>query len=149
MATTGGPIDHPSYLTRQQHSMGQSTAGANGTSCIRGFPSNVRIRNVSAAVVVAGTSATTGHEAIIYCLGTCTTFNSKGVGTQGTSTTSLGVIALNTQAVGYVGTSGDLNAEINQGSIIFAKNGTDATGVFSLTAELYLDPVQGVWTAGN
>lgn len=142
-----GAYDHPSYITRQQIHVGRSTAGANGTSMITGFPNTVRARNVSAAVVVAGTSATSGHQALLYLLGTGTTYTSAGVGTQVTGTTSLGVIVLGTSSVGQVGTSGDLNATVNQGSILFAKNGTDATGTYELTVSLHLDP-SASWT-GN
>lgn len=142
-----GNYDHPSYITRQQIHIGRSTAGANGTSMITGFPNTVRLRNMAAAVVVAGTSATSGHQALLYCLGTCTTYTAAGVGTVGTATTSMGVIVLGTSSVGQVGTSGDLNVTINQGSIIFAKNGTDATGTYEVTASLHLDP-QATWV-GN
>lgn len=146
MAT--GNYDHPSFLTRQQISLGKSVAGANGTGCIKGFPaSNIRIRNIAAAVVTAGTSAGAGHEALIYCLGTCTT-TTTGVGTQGTGTTALGTCTIGTSSVGQVLTTGDVNAIINQGSIIFAKNGTDATGVYDLVAEAYLDQ-SASWTGTN
>lgn len=143
-----GPCDHPSYLTRVQNPLGKTTAGANGTALITSFTNNQRIRNVSANVITAGTSATSGNQLIIYCLGTCTTFSASNVATQGTGTTSLGVIVLGTSAANAVATSGDLNATLNAGALLFVKNGTDATGVAAVTIESHLDPL-GTWVTTN
>lgn len=141
-----GNYDHPSYITRQQVALGKSVAGNAGTSCIKGFPNALRLRNVAAAVVTAGTSSGAGHGATLLCIGTCTQF-ATGTAVLGTGTTTLGSIALGTSAIGSVSTSGDLNVTLAPGSIICAKNGTDATGVYDLTGEAYLDP-QATWT-GN
>ena len=56
MALQTGAYDNPSYLTRQQIVLGQTTAGANGTSLITSLSptSGVRVRNASAIVVTAG-----------------------------------------------------------------------------------------------
>lgn len=127
-----GNYDHPSYLTRQMVTLGKSVAGANGTSCYKAFPTaNMRIRNVAAVVVTAGTSSGSGHQAIIL-----------------NGTTSIGSIALGTSAIGSVSTSGDLNTTINAGTAISVKNGTDATGVYDIVAEMYIDPASG-WTGTN
>lgn len=123
-----GSYDHPSYLTRQMVSFGKSVAGANGTSCYRGFPSNMRIRNVTGCPTVAGTSATTGHVGIVL-----------------NGTTSIGQVVLGTNAVGVIGTSGDLNTTITAGTAVSIKNGTDATGVAEYVAEMHIDPA-GSWS---
>lgn len=142
-----GNYDHPSYLARQQVYLGKTTAGANGTSQLVALSNNTRLRNASAVVNTAGTSATTGNQIIIGCVGTCTQFGTTGVGTLGTGTTTLGTIVLGTSAANAVATSGDLNVCINQGALVYAKNGTDATGVASVTLESHVDPL-GTW-AGN
>lgn len=146
MAISQGPCDHPSYLVRQQLFIGKTTAGANGTqtNLMTAFSNNTRIRNVSAVVVVAGTSATTGHQAIIGCVGTCTQFGTTGVGTVGTATTTLGTIVLGTGAANATGTSGDLNVCLNAGAVLYVKNGTDATGTYNVTVESHVDPL-GTW----
>ena len=127
-----GPYDHPSYLTRQMIPLGKSVAGANGTSCYKAFPTaNMRIRNVAAVVVTAGTSATSGNKCILL-----------------NGTTSIGEIVLGTSAAGVIGTSGDINATITAGTTLSCKNGTDATGVYDVVAEMYIDPASG-WTGTN
>lgn len=140
MAISQGPCDHPSYIVRQQIFLGKSTATANGTSQTYAPTNNMRIRNVSAVVTASGTSVTSGNSAIIVCSGTCTTFTS-GIGTQGTGTTTLGSIVLGSSAATFVGTSGDLNAVVNAGSVLFIKNGTDATGAFNVALEAHVDPL--------
>lgn len=121
-----GNYDHPSYITRQQINLGNTTAG-NGTVGIRFSPlSNLRVRNVSATVMTAGTSA--GHILTIK-----------------NGTTSVGSITLSTNTAGFVGTSGDLNTTVTAGTVLSVTNGTDATGVASVAAEAYLDP-QATWT---
>lgn len=142
-----GNYDHPSYLARQQVSIGKTTAGANGTSGQRSYTNNQRLRNVSAAVITAGTSATTGNQIIIGCVGTCTQFGTTGVGTVGTATTTLGTIVLGTSAANVIATSGDLNTCLNAGALLYLKNGTDATGVAEVTGEMHVDPL-GTWV-GN
>lgn len=126
-----GNYDHPSYLTRQMIALGKSVAGANGTSCYKAFPSNMRVRNVVGCPTIAGTSATTGHKGIVL-----------------NGTTSLGEVVLGTNAVGVTGSSGDLNSTITAGTALSIKNGTDATGVAEFIAEMYIDPA-GSWTGGG
>lgn len=141
-----GPLDHPSYLARVQLPLGKTTAGNATVTNLASFTNNQRIRNVSAFVTTAGTA--TGNLVRFLCIGTCTTFT-NGVGTQGTGTTTLGsAITLSTSTAGVVGTSGDLNAVINAGSLFCAQNGTDATGVVQITAETHLDPL-GTWVVTN
>lgn len=143
-----GNYDHPSYLARQQVSLGRTTAGANGTSPnAKAFTNNQRLRNVTAVVGTAGTSATSGNQVIIGCVGTCTQFGTTGVGTVGTATTTLGTIVLGTSTANSVATSGDLNVCLNAGAVLYLKNGTDATGVAEVTAEMHVDPL-GTWV-GN
>lgn len=147
MTTQAGAYDNPSYLTRQQVSLGKTVAGANGTGLIKAWPvSNVRLRNVASIITVIGTSAGAGNDTILYCIGTCTQYSAAGVGTQGTGTTALSTFTNGTSSVGSVSTSGDLNVTINQGSLLIAKNGTDASGSVDLVAELHIDP-NSVFTA--
>lgn len=142
-----GNYDHPSYLARQQVNLGRTTAGANGTSGARAFTNNERLRNVTAVIGTAGTSATTGNLLIVGCVGTCTQFSAAGVGTVGTATTTLGSITLGTSTALSVATSGDLNVCLNAGAVLYLKNGTDATGVVEVTGEMHVDPL-GTWV-GN
>lgn len=142
-----GPIDHPSYLARVQLPLGKTTAGNATVTNLAAFTNNQRIRNVTALVATAGTA--TGNLVRFLCIGTCTTFT-NGVGTQGTGTTTLGgvAIALSTSTAGVTGTSGDINAVINAGSLFCSQNGTDATGVATIIAETHLDPL-GTWVVTN
>lgn len=143
-----GPIDHPSYLTRQQIFLGKSVAGSGGTSCTFATPtSNLRVRNLTAVVVTAGTSAGTGHKAVIQVVGTCTTSANQANGTASTGTTVLATLTLSSAAANAVATTGDLNVTLNAGAVIQAINGTDVTGVYNLVAEGYIDPLS-TWT-GN
>lgn len=129
MATQKGNYDHPSYITHQMICMGVTKAG-NGAIQQIGFPSTVRVRNIAAAVVTAGT----------------TTGAASGL-TIKNGTSSVGFIGLSTSAAGVVATSGDLNTTIVAGSALSFTNGVDATVVATVTAELYLDPVLGTWNA--
>ena len=145
-----GNYDHPSYLTRQTIGLGVSTAGANGTSGGRAFISDMRIRNMIAVVRTAGTSSGTGNSAIVLCIGTSITgYNLvPQVLTTNTTTATVGTIALGSQAALTTGTSGDRNTVIKAGSVLAMKNGTDATGVYDVTLEAYIDP-SGTWTGPN
>lgn len=118
-----GSYDHPAYTARFYVATINSTAGASGTSGGISFPNAVRIRNVSATAVTAGTSATTGHVAIIL-----------------NGTTSVGSCTLGTSAALSTATSGDLNSALAAGTVLSMKNGTDATGVYRLVYELHGDP---------
>lgn len=123
-----GNYDHPSYITRQLVPLGNTTAGANGTSCRTSFPIAMRIRNASVTVVTAGTSATTGNKVDIY-----------------NGTSSIGSVTLGTNTAGYVGTSGDLNSTLAVGTVLACKNGTDATGVANVMLEMHIDQ-SGTWS---
>ncbi len=143
MAVSQGSIDHPSYLARVQTFAGLTTAG-NGTVTNLMVPTNnQRLRNVSMMVRTAGTASGVGLQ--ILCIGTCTQFGTTGVATTGTTTTTLGSIAMGTASTaGSIGTSGDLNATVNAGSIIAAKNVGDATFTAAVTIENHVDPL-GTW----
>jgi 3D (Asp-Asp-Asp) domain-containing protein len=120
--------DHPGYLARLLVNMGNTTAGASGTSGRMSFPTAMRIRNVSVTVAVAGTSATTGNKVDIFV-----------------GTASVGTVANGTNTAGSVGTSGDLNTLIPVGTVLALKNGTDATGVANVVAEMHIDQ-SGTWS---
>jgi len=135
-----GNYDHPSYITRVAFPMDVSTAGANGTSATVSFISDMRIRKMSAVVRVAGTSATTGNQAIAIYIGTAVTGFSGTALTTSTTTATLGTIALSSSVAGTVGTSTDMNARLVAGGVLAIKNGTDATGTFKVTMEMNLDP---------
>lgn len=137
-----GNYDHPGYLVRQMTG-GVTTAGANGVSSQITFPWDVRLRNASATVRTAGTSATTGNQVIVIAIGT--TYAISGTTTTtGTATQTLGTVALGTGTANTSGTSGDMNAIVKQGAVMAFKNGTDATGVADIKVEFHVDP-QGSW----
>jgi hypothetical protein len=140
-----GNYDHPSYITRQIRGLGASTAGANGLSGGVAVVSDTRIRQAIATVRVAGTSASTGHQAILLCVGTVVNA-ATGTATS-TTTATLAAISLNTLTAYVTNTSSDINQIIKAGSVLLLKNGTDATGTYDVSLECYLDP-QAVWT-GN
>ena len=144
---TQGPIDHPSYLTRQAIRLGSTVAGANGSSLITAFPNNMRIRNVSAVVLASGSSSVGGAAAQVLVTGTYTQFGTTGVATAGTTTATIGNCVLGTGAVNSVSTSGDCNTMLNAGSLLFIKNGTDATETAIVTIEAHLDPL-ATWVGG-
>ena len=128
MATSQGPYDHASYLTRQNVYLGRTTAGAAGTNCQMGFPvSNMRIRAVAYTVITPTTSVST--MTIL-----------AGTGSIGT------IVLTSAGAALTVSTSADLNTTIAQGTTLSIKNGTDATGVGSITVEYSIDPAS-VFTA--
>lgn len=116
MATQGHRYDHPSYLVRSLMALGQAVAGASGTYAQFIAPFNMQLRNLTAVVVVAGTSAT----------------NTLTV-RQGT--TSIGLLTLADSAAGFEATSGDLNVTLTQGNVFNLLGGTDATGVTNVMLE--------------
>lgn len=127
MATTQGNYDNPSYLVRQQIVLGRTTAGANGTSCQFAFPvSSMRVRAVGVTVITAGTSTDT------------MTFQN--------GTASIGSLVIGTGAAMTVSTSSDLNAALTAATAFNVKNGTDATRVVSVVAEMHIDPAAS-WTS--
>lgn len=127
MATQKGPVDHPSYITHGMISLGRTTAGNANVSRFS-FPSAIRVRNFSATVITAGTSDTAGHLLIIK-----------------NGTSSIGAIILGSSTANAVATSGDLNSTLAVGSVLSITNGTDATGVASVTFESHIDPTTGTW----
>jgi hypothetical protein len=144
-----GNYDNPSYLTRQQIQLGNTTAGAGGTSGGFSFISDMRIRKASFTVRTAGTSSGSGNGVILLCVGTCITGFSTGLGftlTTNTGTTTIcAITALGSGTAQTCVTSTDCNTRIQAGSALYFKNGTDATGVANVTIEAYIDP-EGSWT---
>lgn len=147
-----GSYDHPSYLARQAIGLGVSTAGANGTSGGKAFISDMRVRKMSAVVRVAGTSVGAGNSCNLLYIGTVVTGYATGlIGTALTTTTgtnTVGTVALGSTAALTVTTSTDMNTKLVAGGTLVYKNGTDATGTFDATVEMYIDP-QGAWTGPN
>lgn len=165
-----GPLDHPSYLTRQSLIFGKTTAGANTVQFATNgivFPYDVRIRNAVGVVGIAGTSTSPGSALVFYCPGTSVQFvgakltNAIGTNiavngssatalTTNTTTTTLGFLAVGTATASALLQSGDMNFKLAAGQQLVIKNGTDATGtVGSLAIEYYIDPVSATWTGGN
>jgi len=125
-----GNYDHPSYIVRQILHFPATTAGANGTSGLTALPWDIRVHNMSAVVVTAGTSATSGNKVFLLA----------GTASQAGSDISLGTSVANT-----VGTSGDINVKVTAGTVLSVKNGTDATGVARVTLEYNISPDTGTW----
>lgn len=156
IAAVNEPLDHPSYIVRQQMKIGPSTAGANTISNYTAVLHPIRIRGGCAAVLVAGTSA--GNTAAVLCYGTCTTGYGTATGTAlttSTTTATLGTVTLTTNTAAPSQADGgpvfytDMNAYINKGAFLAVKNGTDATGTYNVYLEFYHDPLNSQWTAGN
>lgn len=139
-----GPIDHASYLTRQQLQY-PTTVGASKTTVVLSPPaSNIRVRKCQATVQIAGTGA---YTMALVAVGTGTTFTSTSSATF-TTTSTIGTATLSTSAQGVVvAISTDANLTINAGSYIAAIGGTEATGQCVIGIEAYVDPLSG-WT-GN
>ena len=127
-----GNYDHPSYITRQMDNLGATTAGANGTSLITVYPMDERIRRISAVVLTAGATAGTYLYPMILT---------------GTTTTTLGTMTMGTSTANTVVQLADVNTLLPTSSLLFVKNGTDATGKSSVTVELHGDPTTGTWGA--
>jgi hypothetical protein len=127
-----GPIDHPTYLTRQMVSPFTTAAGANGTGtpgwC---FPWDVNIHQVVAVVKTAGTTSVNA----VFLLA-------------GTSTIASSTVTLGTSAAAVVGTSGNAAQKVTAGTPIYTKNSTDAVGVNFVSFEWNMAPDTGTWT-GN
>lgn len=144
-----GNYDHPSYLTRQQIGLGITTAGNAGTSGGKAFISDMRVRKAIAVVRTAGTSSGAGNAVNILCIGTMVTGYASGlIGTALTTssgTNTIGSITLGSSTAYSITTSSDFDTKIVAGSVVVAKNGTDATGVADVTLEMYLDP-GATWT---
>lgn len=168
-----GPLDHPSYLTRQSLIFGKTTAGANtvqfgaatGGNIV--FPYDVRLRNMVGSISVAGTSTSPGSSIVVFCPGTSVQYPgakiTNGLGTNvavngssattlttNTTTTTLGFLPTGTATASSIVQSGDMNVKIPAGQSIVIKNGTDATVVVgSVAIEYYIDPVSATWTGSN
>src|ERR1700743_3853582 len=108
-----GPIDHPSYLTRQQLNLGVTTVGASKTNQLFAAPaSNIRVRACSAMVNIAGTGAAT---VALFAIGTGTVVTSTSTSTF-TTTSTIGTATLSTSAAGtIVAISTDANLVLNSG----------------------------------
>lgn len=148
MATGTGPIDHPSFLTRQ-HLQLATVAGNGSVSNGLQMPWAIRVRTITANVRTAGTS--TGYGVALIAIGTCTQ-SMGGTPVVSTATATLASVTLSTNTANQPATaaSADANTLVNQGCVLALKNlGTDATGVASVVAEWSLDPVNSVWTQGN
>lgn len=140
-----GPIDHPSYITRQQIALGNTTVGATKTNQVFTSPaSNIRVRACSALVNIAGTAAAT---VALFAIGTGTTFTATSSATF-TTTSTIGTATLTTSAAGsVVAINTDANLTINSGGRLVTITGTDATVQSSIYIEAYVDPLSS-WT-GN
>lgn len=170
MATQSGRYDHPAYISRHLMVHGKSTAGANtvqygGTAGGICFPFDIRLRNMTAGVMVTGSSASPGSALVAYCPGTSVQFPGTQVvtaygtaaaasavtaTTTNTTTTTLGFIAIGTNTAGSLLQSGDMNARIPAGQLLIIKNGTDATAsVGGVSIEYHLDPGSSAWTGGS
>lgn len=125
-----GNYDHPSYITRQMLNLGNTTAGAGGTSARRQFPWPIRVRSIVAGVVTAGTVVGTG----VGAAGACVSLLNNGTAI-GTST-----VVLSTNAAGVFGTAGDMNFTLAAGNTLSVVNGTDATLVANVGVEWHIDP---------
>lgn len=121
--------DHPAYLTRVPINMGRTTAGAAGTTGAQIMPWPMRIHGGMAIVNTAGTSTGSGHRVDIMV-----------------GTASMGQIALGTATIGAsaISTGADMNILAPAGVAIYLRNGTDATGVATVTLDATLD-VQASW----
>lgn len=145
-----GPIDHPSYLTRQQNALGLVASGGSKTQQLFAAPaSNIRFRNAAVLVNTAGTGATA--TLALFAVGTGTQFPAAGststTTTTFTTTLTLGTATASTSAAGTVLTLGDLNFTLNQGGRLVAVTGADATFQAGVNVESYVDPLS-TWT-GN
>lgn len=140
-----GPIDHPSYITRQQLQLGVTTIGASKTNQLFTPPaSNLRVRACSALVNIAGTGAAT---VALFAIGTGTTYTATSSATF-TTTSTIGTATLSTSAAGtVVAISTDANLTINSGGRLVSVTGTDAALQAVLSCEAYIDPLSS-WT-GN
>jgi len=126
--------DDANYRVRRVIGPIKTTAGANGTSASFNLPWDVNLHQVTATVVTAGTSATTGNQVFIL---------------NGTASVASSSIALNTLTAGQTGTTGDLATKIPAGNLISIKNGTDATGVADVMIEFNIAPDTGTWLGGE
>lgn len=128
MAT--GAYDAPQYTVAEVFNL-TTTAGANTvqTQKFVAFAA-LQLKAVQATAITAGTSATTGHCAIL-----------KVITAGGTTTTAVGTVALGTSSANVTtNTAFASTATMAQGDILTITNGTDATGVIALAIEYRTQP---------
>lgn len=126
MAQIDVSYDHPLHTGRVTGG-GLSTAGNAGVSVT--FAAFTAMKALAAQITVrtAGTSATTGHVAIVNKV-------------SGTTTTALATATLGTSAIGTT-TRVELSATaLAAGDVLVCKNGTDATGVYAVAYEAQITP---------
>ena len=127
------PYDHPNYLVRQEQSLPETTAG-NGTVGAKFMRfQKFRLKSVSVRVTAAGTSTSPGSAFTVSVLSAGTA----------TTTTSVGLLAMGTVAVGGLVTA-TINALVASGDQVQLTNGTDATckGLPVYEYEILSDAVQ-------
>lgn len=127
------PYDHPNYLVRQEQSYAETTAG-NGTINAKFMKfQKFRLKSVAVRVTAAGTSTSPGSAMTVAVIS----------GGTATTTTSVGLVALGTNAVGALVTA-TINALVASGDEVRLTNGTDATakGIPTYEYEVLSDAVQ-------
>lgn len=122
MAIANFAYDHPAYLTRL--CAGSQTTPGNTTVSNRFVAyTDMVARSAQVTVIVAGTSATTGHVITVNRV-------------SGTATTALATATLGTSGT-TVSTNLDLgNTALAAGDLLVCRNGTDATGAAAVSYEL-------------
>ena len=128
------PYDHPNYLVRAEHCAGESTAGSGTIGAKFMRFQKFRLKTVQVRITAAGTSTSPGAAMTVNVLS----------GGTATTTTSVGLVALGTNAVGALVSSGAINATVASGDQVAVTNGTDATakGVVTYEYETLSDAVQ-------
>jgi hypothetical protein len=117
----GMAYDSPQFTTRREAFMGNTTAGATTEFCKFRHFQKMRLKQVHAAVVVAGT--VTGHGYDVYH-----------------GTTSIGAITLSTNTAGSLANSAVLNEVCASMDQISVKSLADATGTAAIAYEFEVLP---------
>lgn len=127
------PYDHPNYITRREISMGETAAGSGTVHTKYANFQRLRLKSVQGVITVAGTSTSPGHALTLRTI-------------TGTTTTSVGLLALGTGVAGAVVSSGALNLAVEPGTHLTLTNGTDGTGrcIPVFETEIFADAVQTV-----
>lgn len=141
MAT--GPIDHPSFLTRQRQGVGIFTAGAAAVGNKVGMQFAIRPHVPTVVVQTAGTTAVNAMK--IAYVGTYT-LTQSGTTTTTSGTNVLGTTTIGTATANSVINGADMNVTCNAGGVFYLLNNTDATAVYEGSFDYTLDPVLGTWT---
>jgi hypothetical protein len=113
--------DHPNCIVRREASF-LTTAGAAGVGARFCMFQKIKLKAVHAAVVTAGTSAST--NTLIVKNGT----------------TALGTMTLGTSTAGALVNSATLNTEIASMSVLSVTNGADVVGVAMVSYEYEVQP---------